>query len=134
MASLKAEYALRRSSETCCWRAIRLSYSPLRRMPRTVATKPNRSVRTWVMSTGIYLHGPPNGAELSCPAEAGNSPLLYGPMAGETRSFRGPARRVSFSELLGATQGSARASVALQEQGNCRIRWKGHLEGPTRNL
>jgi hypothetical protein len=42
----------------------------------------------------------PNGLELSCPAELGNSPLLYGLMAGEARSCRGPARRVSFSELL----------------------------------
>jgi hypothetical protein len=44
----------------------------------------------------------PNGLELSCPAEAGNSPLLYGLLAGRTRTSYGPARRVSFSELLGS--------------------------------
>jgi hypothetical protein len=44
----------------------------------------------------------PNGLELSCPAEAGNSPILYGTPAGETSTPEGPARRVSFSELLGA--------------------------------
>ena len=44
---------------------------------------------------------PPNGLELSCPAEAGNSPLLYGTPAGKTSTAEGPARRVSFSELLG---------------------------------
>jgi hypothetical protein len=45
--------------------------------------------------------GPPNGLELSCPAEAGSSSLLYGTRAGQARSNQGPARRVSFSELLG---------------------------------
>ena len=45
---------------------------------------------------------PPNGLELSCPAEAANSPLLYGTPAGETSSPEGPACRVSFSELLGS--------------------------------
>jgi hypothetical protein len=43
----------------------------------------------------------PNGLELSCPAEAGNSPLLYGSLAGQASSNQAPARRVSFSELLG---------------------------------
>ena len=43
-----------------------------------------------------------NGLELSCLAEAGNSSLLYGTPTGETSSNQGPARRVSFSELLGA--------------------------------
>ena len=36
-----------------------------------------RAVRRALMAT--------NGLELSCPAEAGNSPLLYGLKAGETR-------------------------------------------------
>ena len=44
----------------------------------------------------------PNGLELSCPAEAGYPSLLYGLMAGDTSSNQGPARRVSFSELLGS--------------------------------
>jgi hypothetical protein len=44
----------------------------------------------------------PNGLELSCLAEAGNSPLLYGTPAGQASSNQCPARRVSFSELLGA--------------------------------
>jgi hypothetical protein len=46
---------------------------------------------------------PPNGLELSCPAEAGKVPLLYGTPTGAASSNQGPARRVSFSELLGAT-------------------------------
>ncbi len=44
---------------------------------------------------------PHNGLELSCPAEAGNAPLLYGSAAGRASSNQAPARRVSFSELLG---------------------------------
>jgi hypothetical protein len=43
----------------------------------------------------------PNGLELSCPAEAGNSPQLYARPAGDSKIPEGPARRVSFSELLG---------------------------------
>jgi hypothetical protein len=45
---------------------------------------------------------PPNGLELSCPAEAGNASLLYGTPAGKTSIPEDPARRVSFSELLGS--------------------------------
>jgi len=45
---------------------------------------------------------PANGLELSCPAEAGRLSLLYGTPAGRTSRYQGPARRVSFSELLGA--------------------------------
>ena len=43
---------------------------------------------------------PPNGLELSCPAEAGNRSPLYARLAGNSRVYRSPARRVSFSELL----------------------------------
>ena len=43
----------------------------------------------------------PNGLELSCPAEAGKPSLLYGTPAGQASCNLGPARRVSFSELLG---------------------------------
>jgi hypothetical protein len=43
---------------------------------------------------------PPNGLELSCPAEAGNSPLLYARLAGDSSIPESAARRVSFSELL----------------------------------
>ena len=52
---------------------------------------------------------PPNGLELSCPAEAGNSPLLYVWPAGRASSTYRPARRVSISELLGG--------------GNWGVRW-----------
>ena len=45
---------------------------------------------------------PPNGLELSCPAEAGSSPLLYGDGGRDKKRIDGPARRVSFSELLGS--------------------------------
>jgi hypothetical protein len=44
----------------------------------------------------------PNGLELSCPAEAGNSSLLYARLAGTPTHTYSPARRVSFSELLGS--------------------------------
>ncbi len=44
---------------------------------------------------------PPNGLELSCPAEAGNSLLLYGTPAGQASGTESAVRRVSFSELLG---------------------------------
>jgi hypothetical protein len=45
--------------------------------------------------------GPPNGLELSCPAEAGKLPLIVAPASGPAAPTFGPARRVSFSELLG---------------------------------
>jgi hypothetical protein len=48
----------------------------------------------------------PNGLELSCPAEAGYSPLLYARPAGDSSSPERPARRVSFSELLGSVASS----------------------------
>ena len=44
----------------------------------------------------------PNGLELSCPAEAGSSSLLYGTPTGQASCNWSPARRVSFSELLGS--------------------------------
>jgi hypothetical protein len=43
---------------------------------------------------------PPNGLELSCPAEAGKPSPLYVTRAGQSSSNQAPARRVSFSELL----------------------------------
>jgi hypothetical protein len=54
---------------------------------------------------------PPNGLELSSPAEAGGPSLPYGLGAGETRSSSGPARLVSFSELLGGLQWEGRTWV-----------------------
>ena len=62
---------------------------------------------------------PPNGLELSCPAEAGNSPLLYGTPAGQASRTRGPARRVSFSELLGGAP-RLHAAVPTMEPVSCR--------------
>jgi len=44
---------------------------------------------------------PPNGLELSCPAEAGTLPLIVAHTCGPGAPPYGPARRVSFSELLG---------------------------------
>jgi hypothetical protein len=67
-------------------------------------------VARWFQLQGIFepppgtlseLRGVPNGLELSCPAEAGSSPQLYGTPAGQGSSNQGPARRVSFSEFLG---------------------------------
>ncbi len=42
----------------------------------------------------------PNGLELSCPAEAGNHPLILAHNCGPGAPPHAPARRVSFSELL----------------------------------
>jgi len=42
----------------------------------------------------------PNGLELSCPAEAGSSPPILAHASGPGTPPYGPARRVSFSELL----------------------------------
>ena len=44
---------------------------------------------------------PPNGLELSCPAEAGKLPLIVAQAGGPGALPYAPARRVSFSELLG---------------------------------
>ena len=55
----------------------------------------------------------PNGLELSCPAEAGNSPLLYARLAGDSSIPESAARRVSFSELLGAARVIGRSLWAL---------------------
>jgi hypothetical protein len=49
----------------------------------------------------VLTHLTPNGLELSCPAEAGNPSPLYVTPAGQASISFGPARRVSFSELLG---------------------------------
>jgi hypothetical protein len=42
-----------------------------------------------------------NGIELSCPAETGSPPSILAHNGGQTLSPYAPARRVSFSELLG---------------------------------
>jgi len=56
-------------------------------------------------SCGKVLAMPPNGLELSCPAGQAAILRLYGTIEGRaSRSFR-PARRVSFSELLGGVAG-----------------------------
>ncbi len=85
---------------------------------------------------------PPNGFELSCPAKAGRTPLLYVQPAGDSSIPEGPARRASrrpfvpdgltgilvtfqgFSELLGGIESSYQAAVAegQEEEG------RGHEE------
>jgi hypothetical protein len=55
----------------------------------------------WMDGAGQETPWPPNGLELSCPAEVGNSPLLYGTPAGQANCNQAPARRVRSSELLG---------------------------------
>jgi hypothetical protein len=47
----------------------------------------------------------PNGLELSCPAEAGRHPLIVAQAGGPGTAPYAPARRVSFSELLGSRLG-----------------------------
>jgi len=49
---------------------------------------------------------PPNGLELSCPAEAGGCPPILARAGGPGALPYGPARRVSFSELLGGVETS----------------------------
>jgi hypothetical protein len=44
---------------------------------------------------------PSNGLELSCPAEAGRAPSILAHPGGPDAPTYPPARRVSFSELLG---------------------------------
>jgi hypothetical protein len=71
----------------------------------------DKQYRITVQQDGIRQPGcrsqRPNGLKLGCPAEAGNPSLLYGTPAGETSTPEGPARRVSFSELLGAVFSNA---------------------------
>jgi hypothetical protein len=45
----------------------------------------------------------PNGLELSCPAEAGYSASIVAHDGGPGALLYAPARRVSFSELLGGS-------------------------------
>jgi hypothetical protein len=49
---------------------------------------------------------PPNGLELSCPAEAGRHPLIVAHAGGPGTPPYPPARRVSCSELFGGTNGT----------------------------
>jgi hypothetical protein len=53
----------------------------------------------------------PNGLELSCPAEAGRLPLIVAHAGGPGAPPYAPARRVSFSELLGRRQSVSRQSL-----------------------
>jgi len=52
----------------------------------------------------MVLPGPPNGLELSCPAEAGSSSPILAHAGGPGAPPYAPARRVSFSELLGGEE------------------------------
>jgi hypothetical protein len=54
----------------------------------------------------------PNGLELSCPAEAGRPSLIVEHAGGRGAPPFAPARRVSFSELLGGPTHGPRASLA----------------------
>jgi hypothetical protein len=47
---------------------------------------------------------PPNGLELSCPAEAGRPSLLYAWPAGDSSIPESAARWVNLSELLGSDE------------------------------
>jgi hypothetical protein len=49
----------------------------------------------------------PNGLELSCPAEAGRLSLIVAQAGGPGALPYPPARRVSFSELLGGEENRA---------------------------
>jgi hypothetical protein len=51
----------------------------------------------------------PNGLELSCPAEAGRLPLIVAHVCGPGAPPYAPARRVSFSEVLGGAIGGDRS-------------------------
>jgi hypothetical protein len=64
------------------------------------------SARTCSSLRCNFTGPPPNGLELSCPAEAGSLSSLYVTPAGQASSPESAARRVSFSELLGAHSSS----------------------------
>ncbi len=54
---------------------------------------------------------PSNGLELSCPAEAGRLPMIVAQADGPGAPPYPPARRVSFSELIGCRRVSAMGAV-----------------------
>jgi hypothetical protein len=56
---------------------------------------------------------PPNGLELSCPAEAGRRSLIVAHASGPGTPPYAPARRVSFSELLGSLATHDREELSL---------------------
>jgi hypothetical protein len=88
---------------SCC--ALAVLGSPAMGAPQEQASNATRAmVAILGMWPPAVTEGRANGLELSCPAEAGNSPLLYVPLAGQASNPEGPARRVSFSELLGVPQ------------------------------
>jgi hypothetical protein len=64
---------------------------------------------------------PHNGLELSCPAEAGGSPLLYGTPPGRASGTKGATRRVSFSELLAGADYRCRMDSRVRT--SCSSRW-----------
>jgi hypothetical protein len=57
----------------------------------------------------------PNGLELSCPAEAGISRVILAHNDGPGAPPYGPARRVSFSELLGCRRHLGDVAVQLRD-------------------
>ena len=59
-----------------------------------------------------------NGLELSCPAEAGSSSPIFAHAGGPGAPPKAPARRVSFSELLGSID-SARNDPFNAAIGSC---------------
>jgi len=63
---------------------------------------------------------PPNGLELSCPAEAGKPSLILAHNGGPGTPPYHPARRVSFSELLGGVMGPGHAA----RTGGCIGKWR----------
>ena len=64
----------------------------------------------------------PNGLELSYPAEAGTPSVLYGTPTGQTSTNHGPARRVSFSELLGAIAFDSNEKASVLSDCDCASR------------
>jgi hypothetical protein len=57
---------------------------------------------SYIIDIDATPHRTPNGLELSCPAEAGRPHLILAHNGGPGTLPHGAARRVSFSELLGA--------------------------------
>ena len=64
---------------------------------------------------------PPNGLELSCPAEAGALPSIVAHTGGLGALHHARARRVSFSELLGGRENSFSLSIDVT-QVHCGLR------------
>ncbi|MBF8261334.1 MAG: hypothetical protein HW376_863 [candidate division NC10 bacterium] len=81
--------------------------------PRELGQREKGQVTIWLSLAQSIPARLPNGLELSCPAETGNPTSLYTEPASRTITAEGPARRVSFSALLGGSLPGAQRCDSL---------------------